>query len=590
MLVFGLLSVNFILSRVRVLCRRWFLVVVGEGHFSHWGRDLGVCRDGVKVICYEGDLGRWWYEVVEEDGEWLGDGGEEGEEWDGKGSGWRWDFYGVGRTLGCLLVGEGEVGWVEEGHGHWVNSLALSTEYVLRTGAFDHTGKQYSSPEEMKKVALERYNKMKGSAPERLVSGSDDFTMFLWEPAVSKHPKTRMTGHQQLVNHVYFSPDGQWVASASFDKSVKLWNGITGKFVAAFRGHVGPVYQISWSADSRLLLSGSKDSTLKLNLDVTANLNCLLQVWDIRTQKLKQDLPGHADEVFAVDWSPDGEKVASGGRDRVLKLWMGDQKRGDGDKLRKLKLKLMELDLVLDDAERKQFTHQSVKNWMEELKDAVYHAEDLLDEIATEALRLKVESHYRSGPNQVRAPISTSSSLLDAELVSKIKEVVDSLEYFATQKDVLGLKEVASRKWSHRLPSTSLVDESRVFGRDSDKEEIIKLLVSNEQSGSVIDVIAIVGMGGVEFDVVRVTKTILAGVSSSNDDTQDLNQLQVRLKESLRALPEEGLPPSLETLRIEDCPQLQAFPKEGLPASLSVLEITGCPLLKPRCQRDRGNY
>lgn len=196
-----------------------------------------------------------------------------------------------------------------QGHGHWVNSLALSTEYVLRSGAFDHTSKQFASPEEMKKVALERYNKMRGNAPERLVSGSDDFTMFLWEPAVSKHPKTRLTGHQQLVNHVYFSPDGQWIASASFDKSVKLWNGTTGKFVAAFRGHVGPVYQISWSADSRLLLSGSKDSTLK--------------VWDIRTKKLKQDLPGHADEVFAVDWSPDGEKVASGGKDRVLKLWMG---------------------------------------------------------------------------------------------------------------------------------------------------------------------------------------------------------------------------------------------------------------------------
>ena len=39
---------------------------------------------------------------------------------------------------------------------------------------------------------------MKGNAPERLVSGSDDFTMFLWEPFVSKHPKTRMTGHQQV--------------------------------------------------------------------------------------------------------------------------------------------------------------------------------------------------------------------------------------------------------------------------------------------------------------------------------------------------------------------------------------------------------
>ncbi|KAL6327822.1 hypothetical protein AAG906_026495 [Vitis piasezkii] len=83
-------------------------------------------------------------------------------------------------------------------------------------------------------------------------------------------------------------PDGQWVASASFDKSVKLWNGTTGKFVAAFRGHVGPVYQISWSADSRLLLSGSKDSTLK--------------VWDIRTHNLKQDLPGHEDELWCSSY------------------------------------------------------------------------------------------------------------------------------------------------------------------------------------------------------------------------------------------------------------------------------------------------
>ncbi|TKY48832.1 Notchless protein-like [Spatholobus suberectus] len=119
------------------------------------------------------------------------------------------------------------------------------SKHVLRIGAFDHTGKQYSSPEEMK-VALERYKAMRGNAPERLASGSDDFTMFLWEPFINKHLKTRRTGHQQLVNHVYFSPDGQWIASASFDKSVKLRNGTIGKFVAAFRGHVGPVYIVSF--------------------------------------------------------------------------------------------------------------------------------------------------------------------------------------------------------------------------------------------------------------------------------------------------------------------------------------------------------
>lgn len=67
------------------------------------------------------------------------------------------------------------------------------------------------------------------------------------------------------------------------------------------------VAQVAWSSDSRMFVSGSKDSTLK--------------VFDVRTKKLKVDLPGHADEVFTVDWSPDGSSVVSGGKDQVLKLW-----------------------------------------------------------------------------------------------------------------------------------------------------------------------------------------------------------------------------------------------------------------------------
>eukprot|EP00124_Ichthyophonus_hoferi_P003903 Ihof_evm1s377 gene=Ihof_evmTU1s377 len=211
------------------------------------------------------------------------------------------------RTIKVWRADDGVLCRSLDGHAHWVNCMALNTDYVLRTGAFDYRGIAPTNEIEAKDTALVRYNKVLQDVGgvERLVSGSDDFTMYMWDPATTKKPITRMTGHQQLINHVCFSPDGRLVASGSFDKSVKIWDGRTGKFLASMRGHVGAVYQVCWSADSRMLVSASKDSTMK--------------VWDSKTKKLTCDLPGHADEVYAVDWSPDGQRVASGGKDRVIK-------------------------------------------------------------------------------------------------------------------------------------------------------------------------------------------------------------------------------------------------------------------------------
>lgn len=252
------------------------------------------------------------------------------------------------------------------GHAHRINSIALNCDHVLRTGAFqlgdritsklNKNGKDVDKNQnnlekseleesmnsrsdnlaDLQQIALERYRAIVGmnmsessmleeQAPresqenadgaasasvrgERLASCSDDFTLFLWAPQESKSPLIRMTGHQQLVNHIAFSPDGRFLASGSFDKKVKLWCGKTGRFLATLNGHVGAVYQLAWSPDSNFLVSASKDSTVKL--------------WGVKnTKKALHTLPGHEDEVYTVDWSPNTSLVASGSKDRTIKIW-----------------------------------------------------------------------------------------------------------------------------------------------------------------------------------------------------------------------------------------------------------------------------
>ena len=197
------------------------------------------------------------------------------------------------------------------GHGHRINCLALNCDYVTRTGPFSIKNSISS-----KEKATENYVAFKSSnKDEILVSGSDDFSMFVWTGHLCKE-KTRLSGHQLLINAISFSPCGSYFASASFDKKIKIWSS-TGVFLRTLTGHVGAIYCVSWSCDSRFLVSASKDGTAK--------------VWNISAQsKFKtnnkkstaiETLPGHADEVYALDWSPNGTSVATGSKDRTIKIW-----------------------------------------------------------------------------------------------------------------------------------------------------------------------------------------------------------------------------------------------------------------------------
>ncbi|XP_048442473.1 putative disease resistance RPP13-like protein 1 [Pyrus x bretschneideri] len=94
------------------------------------------------------------------------------------------------------------------------------------------------------------------------------------------------------------------------------------------------------------------------------------------------------------------------GSREFLDLFRG--KKLDLSLVEKLKLTLMTLRAVLNDAEEKQIVDPAVGSWLDELKHAVFDAEDLLDEIDAKALRSKVEAEYQTKKTQVKNFLSTS--------------------------------------------------------------------------------------------------------------------------------------------------------------------------------------
>ena len=136
-----------------------------------------------------------------------------------------------------------------------------------------------------------------------LASGSKDKTVIIWNALTGRREKT-LTGHSGEIYSVAFSSDGLILASASEDGTIILWNPETGKILRTIT-HNG-VHSITFSPDGQLLASGSWYGTIRL--------------WNPKTGQQVQEVSAHKERVYSVTFSPDGALLASSSWDSTIKL------------------------------------------------------------------------------------------------------------------------------------------------------------------------------------------------------------------------------------------------------------------------------
>lgn len=143
---------------------------------------------------------------------------------------------------------------------------------------------------------------------KRLASASFDKTVRIWDLAARKVERT-LTGHSDFVYAVAFDPTGKWLVSASKDRSVKMVEVATGKSLFTFSGMNEDVLTVAVSPDGKQVISSGFEAGL--------------YTWNPQTGERVRVQGGHSVATYEVAFSKDGQFIVSAGADRTVRLWNG---------------------------------------------------------------------------------------------------------------------------------------------------------------------------------------------------------------------------------------------------------------------------
>jgi len=209
-----------------------------------------------------------------------------------------WDAT-TGRWLGSLL---------SPADSAFLCAFSPDRPYVLTASHYDRLKLWDSVTGRLERVVSGHQDTIRScsfSANGQFVTASADGTLKLWS-VESSEPLLTLTGHNGPVQSCAFSPDGTWIVSGGTDKTVRIWNVLTGE-QSALAGHDDWVQVVLVAAGGSRIVSCSHDKTVV--------------IWDASTGGRVHTLRGHADAINTAALSPDGLRVVTGSEDGKLNVW-----------------------------------------------------------------------------------------------------------------------------------------------------------------------------------------------------------------------------------------------------------------------------